>query len=130
MLKTNNGTDTKTIERQRETLLAKLEEASGSMRLRDELIIESTADPIDYLQGMNQRDLAVDTLNRHSAIKSDIHLALESIDNGSYGICQDCGNHIPERRLNAIPWARYCVPCQEAREHEEQAGQHEWQDAA
>jgi DnaK suppressor protein len=125
-----NGTDPKILERQKAALLAKLEEANGSKRLRDELIIESTADPIDYLQGMNQRDLAVDTLNRHSAIKSNIHLALESISNGDYGICQDCGNNIPERRLKAIPWARYCVPCQEAREHGEDATVSEWRDAA
>jgi DnaK suppressor protein len=94
------------IEERRAMLIAKLEEANGSRRLRDELVIESTADPIDYLQSMNQRDLAVDTLNRHSAVKSDIQLALESIDSGDYGICQDCGYDIPERRLNAIPWAR------------------------
>lgn len=35
---------------------------------------------------------------------------------GSYGICQGCGEPIPERRLRAVPYAAFCLPCQERRE--------------
>ncbi len=39
--------------------------------------------------------------------------ALDRMRAGDYGVCLACGEPIPERRLRAIPWARYCVPCQE-----------------
>lgn len=40
--------------------------------------------------------------------------ALDRIETGDYGICLSCDGEIPPKRLNALPWARYCVPCQEA----------------
>lgn len=39
--------------------------------------------------------------------------ALRRIDKGSYGDCERCGREIPRERLEALPQARYCVPCQE-----------------
>ena len=37
--------------------------------------------------------------------------ALRRIDSGKYGICEDAGEQIPKKRLEAIPWARHCVNC-------------------
>ncbi|HUV62564.1 MAG TPA: TraR/DksA C4-type zinc finger protein [Sedimentisphaerales bacterium] len=42
---------------------------------------------------------------------SEIDEALGRIAEGTYGICEGNGEPIPKLRLNAIPWARYCVPC-------------------
>lgn len=42
-----------------------------------------------------------------------IEEALDRVDSGDYGICLGCDDPIPEKRLRAIPWARYCIPCQE-----------------
>jgi DnaK suppressor protein len=39
--------------------------------------------------------------------------ALHRIDQGGYGDCSRCGNGIPRERLEALPHARYCVPCQQ-----------------
>jgi DnaK suppressor protein len=39
--------------------------------------------------------------------------ALDRLDAGDYGICLACDEPIPEKRLRALPWARYCVACQE-----------------
>ncbi|MBZ5579208.1 MAG: TraR/DksA family transcriptional regulator [Acidobacteriia bacterium] len=39
--------------------------------------------------------------------------ALDRLDSGDYGICLACEEPIPVKRLRALPWARYCVPCQE-----------------
>jgi DnaK suppressor protein len=39
--------------------------------------------------------------------------ALDRIHAGDYGMCLACGDPIPAKRLRAVPWARYCVPCQE-----------------
>ncbi|MHC4542086.1 MAG: TraR/DksA family transcriptional regulator [Planctomycetota bacterium] len=42
---------------------------------------------------------------------SEIDEALNRIEAGTYGICEGNGEPIPKARLNAIPWARYCVAC-------------------
>lgn len=41
--------------------------------------------------------------------------ALARVDNGSYGICAECGDDIPVERLKALPFAVFCVDCQEKR---------------
>ena len=38
--------------------------------------------------------------------------ALEKIEKGNYGVCQQCDKTIPEARLNVVPFAQYCVKCQ------------------
>jgi DnaK suppressor protein len=50
--------------------------------------------------------------------------ALDRLDSGDYGVCLSCEEAIPPKRLQAIPWARYCVICQElvGQETEGQAG--------
>jgi len=39
--------------------------------------------------------------------------ALDRVQSGDYGVCLACEQPIPPKRLQALPWARYCVPCQE-----------------
>jgi len=48
--------------------------------------------------------------------------ALDRLQSGDYGICLACEQPIPPKRLQALPWARYCVPCQEevGMNHEEE----------
>lgn len=45
-----------------------------------------------------------------------IELAIRMIDQGTYGICQDCNNPIPLSRLEAAPFSTLCITCKEARE--------------
>ena len=49
-------------------------------------------------------------------ILQDIEDALERIEAGTYGTCDDCGQPIPERRLRAIPYTVVCIACEEERE--------------
>ena len=42
---------------------------------------------------------------------SAVEGALERIEEGAYGICTECGSRIPKARLNAIPYAPYCIRC-------------------
>lgn len=48
----------------------------------------------------------------HEAIKC-IDDALTRIESGEYGKCKECGEDIPEKRLELLPYAMYCVECQE-----------------
>ncbi|MGA7769618.1 MAG: TraR/DksA family transcriptional regulator [Candidatus Sulfotelmatobacter sp.] len=39
--------------------------------------------------------------------------ALRRVHDGSFGQCLSCGNEINPKRLEAVPWTRYCIACQE-----------------
>lgn len=47
-----------------------------------------------------------------------VRIALESIDSGTYGVCQECESEISERRLLVSPWAVLCIECAEKLERE------------
>jgi DnaK suppressor protein len=47
-----------------------------------------------------------------------IEAALDRLARGEFGICAECEEEIPLKRLQAIPWATHCVPCQELLESE------------
>ena len=53
------------------------------------------------------------------SIISKIDEALIEVEKGSYGICKDCGTKIPEARLEFIPYAKFCVSCQNDRNNKE-----------
>jgi RNA polymerase-binding transcription factor DksA len=48
----------------------------------------------------------------------DVMSALERIENGSFGACERCGEAISDKRLDALPFARYCIDCQRLVEDE------------
>jgi DnaK suppressor protein len=48
--------------------------------------------------------------------------AIRRIDNGDYGICANCEDPIEIKRLEAIPWARFCRACQEEMESRSTSG--------
>jgi len=55
-------------------------------------------------------------LNRNTIdmkLLREISGALHRIDGGTYGVCMECEEPISSKRLDAVPWARYCVSCQE-----------------
>ena len=43
--------------------------------------------------------------------------ALDRIETGDFGVCMSCEEPIPTKRLQALPWAKYCVACQETISH-------------
>jgi DnaK suppressor protein len=130
LLEKKTRTEASKLQDRKAMLLAKLGDAACSIDVRQDLIVETTADPLDYLQSMNQRDLTIETLNRNSAVARDIKIALQNIESGEYGICMECGEKIPDRRLDAIPWAKHCVVCQEALERGGDGARSDWATAA
>jgi len=55
-------------------------------------------------------------LNRNTLdmkLLREVSDALQRISHGSYGVCLECEEPISVKRLEAVPWARYCVACQE-----------------
>lgn len=81
---------------------------------RAQMAIERGGDLADQMRNFSERELAVRTVNRLSAMLAQVDAALERIREGSFGICRACGRPIAARRLNAVPWSSLCLPCQEA----------------
>ena len=62
------------------------------------------------------RETELHLLGEEGKRLASINLALESLDNGRYGICMDCNGKISIGRLRAKPYARLCIECKSARE--------------
>jgi DnaK suppressor protein len=60
--------------------------------------------------------LTVDTMERERQLLVEIEGALERLEEGEFGVCEGCGADIPNRRLQALPWARFCIQCAERRQ--------------
>ncbi|MBM3726296.1 MAG: TraR/DksA family transcriptional regulator [Acidobacteria bacterium] len=97
----------------RSILEAKLEELSQVVRNREGITIEKSADALDEVQHAAERELAIRNLDRESNLLRNVKGALRRIETGNYGICLHCEDEISIRRLNAVPWAPYCISCQE-----------------
>jgi DnaK suppressor protein len=57
--------------------------------------------------------LAIRNLDRESHLLRNVRGALQRMDDGSYGTCLHCDEEISPKRLEAVPWAAYCIRCQE-----------------
>ena len=102
------------LEKFRNTLETKRAELSGSLRNRDEIVIEKAPDALDEVQLAGERELAIRNLDRDSNMLRQIRRALGRIADGSYGVCLHCDEEIKPKRLDAVPWTPYCIRCQEA----------------
>jgi len=101
------------LEKFRNTLETKRAELSGSLRNRDEIVIEKAPDALDEVQLAGERELAIRNLDRDSNMLRQIRRALGRIADGSYGVCLHCDEEISPKRVAAVPWAAYCIKCQE-----------------
>ena len=100
-------------------LEARQNELAGGLRNREGIAIEKTADALDEVQLAGERELAIRNLDRESNLLRNVRLALARIADGSYGTCLHCEEDISPKRLAAVPWATYCLKCQEAADRHE-----------
>ena len=97
----------------KQILDAKQAELARVLRNREAIAIEKSADALDEVQHAAERELAIRNLDRESGLLRQVKGGLARIDDGSYGICVHCEEDINPKRLNAVPWAQYCIQCQE-----------------
>jgi DnaK suppressor protein len=78
--------------------------------------LEATDDGVKDSADMSVQDVSQETAfrlgERESQMVADIDQALLRIEEGTYGVCANCGKEIDERRLEAMPTARYDAQCQ------------------
>ena len=72
-----------------------------------------TPDPVDLAVRNYSKNVALAVSENESRQLLLIDEALLRIEDDEYGSCQNCENQINPKRLAAIPWARYCLNCQE-----------------
>ena len=107
------------LNKYRATLEAKQADLSVGLRNRDDIAIEKTPDALDEVQLAGERELAIRNLDRESSLLRNVRTALARIEDGSYGVCLHCEEDIKPKRLEAVPWAKYCIRCQEAADRHE-----------
>lgn len=111
-----------------EELLVKEKHSTEGMinelnELQKKSLKDSSGDLSSY--SLHQADMGTDTiyaekrvyyLNAEIEKLRKLNQALKRIYDKSYGLCEICGKHISDKRLHAIPYARYCIDCKSAEE--------------
>jgi DnaK suppressor protein len=120
-------------------LVKQQDEKKGNLRSmliskREEILKEVRSEISSYIKGETKQlvetalddgdlsivDLSEDIRFKHLGSHRDdllkIDESLRKLDEGTYGICEDCGDEISEARLKVLPFAIYCIDCQEKRE--------------
>ena len=77
---------------------------------------ESLADPLDRASFESKRSTTLRIRDRERMLIKKIRKSLEDIENGDYGICEDCGEDISIERLKARPVTSFCIRCKTKRE--------------
>lgn len=72
-----------------------------------------TPDPVDLAVRNYSKNVMLAVSENESRQLQMVDEALQRIEDDEYGVCQNCSNTIHPKRLEAIPWARYCLNCQE-----------------
>jgi DnaK suppressor protein len=97
----------------RDGLVGQVQQAELYSRERDS---EATQDPADMAANAYTKELLVSMSDNDRKLLNLIDEALDRIEEGEYGKCVRCGAAVPEKRLEAVPWARHCVRCQDLHE--------------
>lgn len=104
----------------RERLLQQRQEIldmyNQDIRAGQESADEPTEDIVDRANNAYNRELMFSLSDGERVLLLQIEEAIRRMDEGAYGRCSSCGQTISAPRLEAVPWARFCIDCQELAE--------------
>lgn len=103
----------KKLEAKRDDLLKTIARIEEEGRTADE---ESNVDLADKAANSYTKEFLFGQTDNERRVLNLVQEALKRIDNDSYGLCVNCGEEIQQKRLEAVPWARHCIACQEKQE--------------
>jgi len=72
-----------------------------------------TEDIVDRANNAYSRELNFSISDAERTLMLQVEEAIRRVDEGGYGRCANCGDPIARLRLEAVPWARFCIGCQE-----------------
>jgi DnaK suppressor protein len=98
----------------RAILLNKRAQMLPSSLVKFDLVSQAGQIPLeDQATLLHDEFLSMRSTGIRSRTLREVDAALWRLDAGEFGVCIDCGENIPIRRLQALPWASRCVPCEE-----------------
>src|SRR5687768_6699847 len=92
---------------ERELLIEKLK--GNDLSIDD----SETPDPVDLAVRNYSKNVMLAVSENESRQLALIDEAIQRVEDKEYGECQNCAKPVNAKRLSAIPWARYCLACQE-----------------
>ena len=108
------------VEKFRQRLLAKRKDLLTGVRGSNVKNLESGADEIqdiaDQASSAYTKEFLLSIGDAERRMLKQVDDALYKIREDTYGLCESCGEPISERRLEALPFARLCIACQEEEE--------------
>lgn len=112
---------TKQYQRQ---ILSKIQDVrQGLSARRAAEFVQRPEEPLDFgdwCQKSHDEWLFVNQNRLETALLRELEAALRRLERGTFGICAGCGEPISEKRLEAVPWAKFCIPCYERARREEE----------
>jgi DnaK suppressor protein len=99
-----------------EARIAELDRSASSAEREARTLGTKTSDPMDQAALESQKQAALHRASAARQLRKNVMQALERIRQGTYGECRSCGGEIEAKRLEALPFARYCIKCQEEME--------------
>ena len=91
---------------------------AGDLSLLKELNAQTSGDMVDAALDSVQDEISSQLAEVESRELARIEYALERMREGQFGVCEGCGTGIPMARLNALPYATYCIKCQREAERQ------------
>ena len=113
------------VVRYKAALIAAREAIVGKSREREAIWVGQSNELMEKVQLAAERDFAIRALELENRYLTQIGAALKRIHDGDFGICIECEEPISTKRLAAVPWAAYCLRCQEVQDTREAAGDFE-----
>ena len=101
------------LQKQRDEILDMYKQ---DLRAGQESADDGTEDIVDRANNAYNRELMFSLSDAERTTLLQIENALLRMDEGTYGLCANCGQTINVLRLEAVPWARFCIDCQELAE--------------
>jgi len=113
----------KSLIRKKENILKEAkDEIAKYISGENKQLVDTANDDGDWAQVDISEDLSLQRLSTHRKLMYNIDEAIRKIAEGTYGICEECGEEISEKRLLVLPTATLCVDCQENKEQFEALG--------
>jgi DnaK suppressor protein len=104
----------KRLEERQQTLRKTVSRTEEDGRIADQ---DTAQDIADRAASSYTKEFLFSQSNNERQLLAMVETALQRIREGAFGECQGCGNEINAKRLEAVPWTRYCIECQEKMEN-------------
>ena len=77
---------------------------------------DSTQDVADKAANSYTKEFLFSQSSHERYLLQLVNEALSRVEEGTFGVCVSCDNEIQQKRLEAVPWTRHCINCQERQE--------------